>query len=199
MTVADAVAALNECRPQVVAIGASAGAIDALNHVLPALPPSLSAAVVIVVHIPPDRPSGLAQLYAPRCQVPVIEAEDKCPMTSGVFFAPPDYHLLVERAGTLALSKEAPVHFSRPAIDVLFESVADGFDRRGMGILLSGASADGAAGLHRIRLAGGLTWVQEPSSATVSTMPDAALALAAHPVLTPEHMAQALTQWESRP
>jgi two-component system chemotaxis response regulator CheB len=198
MTLAEAVDALDQHQPRVIAIGASAGAIDALNHLLPALPPSLSATVVVVVHVPADRSSALAELFAAKCQVPVAEAEDKCPMTNGVFFAPPDYHVLVERAGTLALSKEPPVNFSRPAIDVLFESVADGYRERGMGILLSGASVDGANGLCRIRMAGGLTWVQLPSSAAVPTMPESALALAAHAVMTPAAMGQALAQWESR-
>jgi two-component system chemotaxis response regulator CheB len=96
------------------------------------------------------------------------------------------------------LSNEDAVHFSRPAIDVLFESVADAFHQRGMGILLSGASVDGAVGLQRIRDAGGLTWVQTPTSAAVSIMPESALALAPHDVMTPDEMGRALAQWGSR-
>jgi two-component system chemotaxis response regulator CheB len=198
MTAAEAVAALRAHEPSVIAIGASAGAVEALGALLPRLPASFMVPVVVVVHIPADRSSGLPQLFARKCELPVVEAEDKCPLTRGIVFAPPDYHLLVERSRTLALSVEDAVHFSRPAIDVLFESVADAFHQRGMGILLSGASVDGAAGLQRIRAAGGLTWVQTPDSASVSVMPESALALAPHDVMTPEEMGQALAQWGSR-
>jgi two-component system chemotaxis response regulator CheB len=197
MTVAEAVAALDAYDPLVVAIGASAGAVEALGQLLPQLPASLSAPVVVVVHVPPDRPSGLAQLFAGRCQVPVSEVEDKRPLQSGVFFAPPDYHVLIERTRTLALSNDEAVHFSRPSIDVLFESVAASFQHRGMGILLSGASVDGAAGLQRIQQAGGLTWVQTPSTATVATMPESALALARHAVLTADVMGHAFARWRT--
>jgi two-component system chemotaxis response regulator CheB len=198
MTAAEAVGALRAHEPLVIAIGASAGAVEALGALLPRLPASFTVPVVVVVHIPADRSSGLPQLFARKCELPVVEAEDKCPLTRGIVFAPPDYHLLVERSRTLALSVEDAVHFSRPAIDVLFESVADAFHQRGMGILLSGASVDGAAGLQRIRAAGGLTWVQTPDSASVSVMPESALALAPHDVMTPEEMGQALAQWGSR-
>lgn len=198
MTVAEAVAALETYRPQVIAIGASAGAVEALGQLLPRLPASLATPVVVVVHVPADRPSGLAQLFASRCQLPVREAEDKCPLGSGVFFAPPDYHVLIERTLTLALANDEAVHFSRPSIDVLFESVADSFQQRGMGILLSGASVDGAAGLQRIHRAGGLTWVQTPSTAAVATMPESALALAPHAVLTADVMGHAFARWGDR-
>jgi two-component system chemotaxis response regulator CheB len=184
--------------PDVIAIGASAGAIEALEHLLPALPASLAVPIVIVVHVPPDRPSGLIALFRARCQVPVQEIEDKAPLEPGVHFAPPDYHVLVERTGTFALANDEPVHYSRPAIDVLFESVAVSYHERGMGIVLSGANADGAAGLARIRQCGGITWVQQPESAAVRTMPDAALALAPHLQLSPMEMAAALRTWSAR-
>jgi two-component system chemotaxis response regulator CheB len=195
VTVADAVSALDAFRPQVIAVGASAGAVDALGHILPRLPASLATPVVVVVHVPADRPSGLAQLFASRCQLPVLEAEDKYPLRGGVYFAPPDYHVLIERTLTLALSNDEEVHFSRPSIDVLFESVADSFQHRGVGILLSGASVDGAVGLQRIHRAGGLTWVQTPATAAVATMPESALALAPHAVLTVDVMGQAFARW----
>lgn len=199
MTVEEAVGALVRYQPQILAIGASAGAIDALGHILPRLPAAFDIPIAVVVHIPADRPSGLVQVFQHRCVLPVSEAEDKCPLNPGVYFAPPDYHLLVERVGTLALSNDEAVHFSRPAIDVLFDSIASSYRQRGMGILLSGASADGAAGLNHIRRAGGLAWVQTPASASVTTMPEAALALFDHPVMTPEEMGHALAVWKSRP
>lgn len=199
MTYDDAVAALAAHRPAVIVVGASAGAIDVLDRILPSLPAAFAVPMVVVVHVPAERPSGLAELFAERCQLPVYEVEDKCPLTNAVYFAPPDYHVLVERTGTLALSTEDAVHFSRPAIDVLFESAADAFLHKAMGILLSGASADGAAGLARIRSAGGLTWVQAPATAAAVTMPESALALGPHAVLTPDEMSRALAAWGIRP
>lgn len=195
MNSSDAIAALRHHSPELIAIGASAGAIDALGQILPALPSTFTPPIVIVVHIPADRPSGLASVFRERCQLPVDEVEDKCPLRPGIFFAPPDYHVLVERTGTLALANDDAVYFSRPSIDVLFESVAAAYQKRGMGILLSGASADGAAGLHRIHLCGGVTWVQTPASAGAATMPEAALALMPHPELTPVEIGQALATW----
>ena len=195
MNVDRAIEALREARPDLVAIGGSAGAIEALDRILPPLPATFPVAVVVVVHVPPGRYSGLATLFEHRCRLPVCEVEDKCPMTRGIYFAPPDYHLLVERSSTFALSTEEAVHFSRPAIDVLFESVADAYVSNAMGILLSGASVDGAAGLGRIRAAGGITWVQDPAVATAPTMPEAALTLASHVRLTPDEMGRALATW----
>jgi two-component system chemotaxis response regulator CheB len=195
MSLSDAVAALRRQSPQLIAIGASAGAIDALGRILPGLPPTFVPSIVVVVHLPADRPSALADLFRERCQLPVDEAEDKWPLRPGIVFAPPDYHVLVERSGTLALANDEPVFFSRPSIDVLFDSVAVSYRERGMGILLSGASADGAAGLHRIQKCGGLTWVQTPSSAGSATMPEAALALSSHPQLTPDEIGLALATW----
>jgi two-component system, chemotaxis family, protein-glutamate methylesterase/glutaminase len=103
-------------------------------------------------------------------------AEDKEPICPGtIYFAPPDYHLLVERGRTFALSQDERVHFSRPAVDVLFESAAEAYRDRVMGIILSGANADGAAGLRAVALAGGMTVVQSLESAEMIAMPAAAL------------------------
>ena len=198
MTAADALAALDARRPRIIAVGASAGAIEALTQILPVLPAAWQIPVVIVVHVPADRTSGIVPLFGSRCRIPVYEVEDKCPLQPAVYFAPPDYHVLVERIGTLALSADEPVHFSRPAIDVLFDSVAHAFGERSLGIVLSGASADGAAGLDHLRRAGALTWVQSPVSAAVATMPEAALTMAPHQTLTPAEMAQALAEWGGR-
>lgn len=166
-----------------VVIGASAGGVEALNALLPMLPRRFRPAVVIVMHLRPTSPSLLPELFAARCVLPVREAEDKLPVLPGhLYVAPPDYHLLAERdpdtrdGVRLALSVEPPVRFSRPSIDVLFESAAVAWRERALGILLSGANDDGARGLAAIRAAGGQAWVQTPASAAVHTMPEEAIA-----------------------
>lgn len=183
--------------PRIVAVGASAGAVEALLDLLPVLPPSLPAPVLVVVHVPRDRSSALPALFASRCAVRVTEAEDKIDADAGtVYFAPPGYHLLVERDGGLALSSDEPVNLSRPSIDVLLESAAYAFGPRVLGIVLSGANADGARGLASIRERGGLAWVQDPATAHVARMPEAAI-VAARPdaVLAPAAMGLALAAW----
>ena len=161
-----------------VVIGASVGAIEALSDILPKLPANYPLPVFVVVHLARDRNSGLVDLFASRCKITVKEAEDKEPIKSGVvYFAPPDYHLLVEADFSLSLSNDEPVIYSRPAIDVLFDSAADAFGERLVGVVLTGASRDGAAGLRSVRLAGGICLVQEPDTAVGSAMPLAALAL----------------------
>jgi two-component system chemotaxis response regulator CheB len=159
-----------------IAIGASAGGIDALGAVLPALPATLRAAVFVVVHVPPGRPSLLAEIFAPRCALPVREALDKERIEPGtIWFAPPDYHLLVDRGPQLALSADEPVNWSRPSIDVLFESAADLYAEALTAVVLSGANDDGARGLAAVQRAGGLALVQDPAEAAAAAMPRAAL------------------------
>ena len=161
---------------EAVAIGTSAGGIDALSVLLPALPADLRAAVFVVIHVPRQRPSHLVEIFQPRCALPVREALDKDRVEPGtVYFAPPDYHLLIDRGPALALSVDDLVNFSRPSVDVLFESAADVYGARLLGIILTGASPDGAAGLQAIRRAGGTTIVQEPANAQVAIMAEAAL------------------------
>jgi two-component system, chemotaxis family, protein-glutamate methylesterase/glutaminase len=160
-----------QARVDGIVIGASAGGVEALSVLLPALPAGLRAAVFIVVHMPRERPSLLAQIFAPKCALPVREAEDKVRAQPGtVYFAPPDYHLLLDKGPQLALSIDELVHFSRPSIDVLFESAADVYAERLMGIILSGGNQDGSAGLAAIHRSGGVTIVQEPASAQVPLM-----------------------------
>jgi two-component system, chemotaxis family, protein-glutamate methylesterase/glutaminase len=154
-----------------VAIGASAGGVEALALLLPALPATLRASLFIVVHLPRERPSLLVEIFSRRCARPIREAEDKEPIEPGtVYFAPPDYHLLVEKNRQIALSADEPVHFSRPSIDVLFESAAEAYAERLAGIILTGGNEDGAAGLHAIRRSGGITVVQRPDNARVPVM-----------------------------
>ena len=161
---------------KVVVIGASAGAVQALLAILPALPASFARSVLVVVHIPPDRENMLVPLLQSKCRITVKEAEDKEPMEDGVvYFAPSDYHLLVEKDRCLALSTEEAVNFSRPSIDVLFESAADAFGADLVGVILTGANHDGAAGLREIHAAGGVVIVQDRKEAYATAMPDAAL------------------------
>jgi two-component system, chemotaxis family, protein-glutamate methylesterase/glutaminase len=161
-----------------VVIGASAGAFDALSIVLPALPATFPFPVMAVVHMPPDRDSALAELLGSRCRLPIREAEDKETVVSGtVYLAPPDYHLLVESDGSLSLSGEEPVRFSRPSIDVLFETAADAYGPNLIGVVLTGANNDGAKGLRAILDAGGVGLVQCPELAHAAAMPAAAIAL----------------------
>ncbi len=160
-----------------VVIGASAGGVEVLSFLLPNLRVGCSAAFMVVMHIPRERPSLLPQVFSSRCVLPIREAEDKEPVRPGtIYFAPPDYHLLVDRGPALALSSDEPVHFSRPSIDVLFESAADIYRERLMGMILTGANRDGASGLAAIARAGGRTIVQEPGSAAAAYLPEAALA-----------------------
>ncbi|MCE3605951.1 chemotaxis protein CheB [Massilia sp. P8910] len=163
-----------------VVIGASAGGIDALLRILPVLPRHFGFSVIVVLHLPDDRDSRLAEVFQQRLAMPVRQADDKMPLEAGtVYFAPPGYHLSIERDFSFSLSQEDPVHFSRPAIDVLMESAADAYGERLAGILLTGASADGAAGMARIAACGGLTVVQDPLDAEIATMPLAAIRLRA--------------------
>ena len=165
-------------RVDAVVIGASAGGVQALSQLLPAFRHGTRAPVFVVLHLPRDRPSLLAQIFGPKCALPVREAEDKEPVEAGtVYLAPPDYHLLVDVGPRLSLSADGPVHYSRPSIDVLFESAADLYRGRVAGILLSGANEDGAAGAAAIRRAGGLTIVQNPDTALSAQMPQSALRL----------------------
>jgi len=171
---------------ELIVVGASAGGVRALQALLAALPAGLPMAVLVVLHLPRDRPSRIADLLDHGCALPVREAEDKQALVPGtVTFAPPDYHLLVEDRDSLALSVDPPVLFSRPAIDPLFESAADVFGGGVLAILLTGASNDGSAGVAAVREAGGQAWIQSPDDAFSPIMPAAALAHAgADAVLT---------------
>lgn len=162
-----------------VVIGASAGGVEALGMLLAALPKGFSPAVVIVMHVPAANKSLLVEVLGPRCVLKVREAGDKQPVAGGtVYVAPPAYHLLIEPDHSFALSVDPPVNYSRPSIDVLFESAAYAYREHLLGIVLTGANSDGADGLARIRAFGGKGWVQQPETAVASVMPAAAIARA---------------------
>lgn len=165
-----------DTRCKAIVIGTSAGAMESLSAILPELPANFPMPVVVVVHLPNDRKSILAGLFDDKCQMRAKEAEDKELLVAGtIYFAPSDYHLLVEKEGSLSLSSEEPVLYSRPSIDVLFETAADAFGDALLGIVLSGANEDGAAGLAAVIAAGGQGWVQTPVTAYASLMPESAL------------------------
>lgn len=163
-------------RPEVIVIGASAGAIAALSAILPTLPTDFPLPVLVVVHLPPDGRSSIAQLFASQCRVVVKDAEDKEEIRGGtVYFAPPDHHLLVDPDLRTSLSRDEAVLYSRPSIDVLFTSAADAYGDGVLGIMLSGANNDGSAGLQAVIAAGGNGLVQDPATAEAYAMPRAAL------------------------
>jgi two-component system chemotaxis response regulator CheB len=167
---------MNADNARAVVIGASAGAVEALSAILPALPANYALPVIVVVHVPHDKSSVLADLFQMKCAIAVREAEDKEPILPGtVYFAPAGYHVLVETDRYLALSNEAPVHFSRPSIDVLFESAADAYGQHLIAVVLTGANQDGAKGLAAVAQAGGEAIVQNPREAFARAMPEAAL------------------------
>ncbi len=167
-------------------IGASAGGLRALCGVLRNLPADYPMPILIVQHLPPELPSSLAMILDARIRLRAFEATDKCWLEAGdVCVAVPDYHLHVERAAPngrarycAALSQEPPVSFSRPAIDVLFESAAVSTKGRVIGLVLTGANEDGAVGAKCIKRWGGYLIVQDPTTAEAPRMPRAAIAAA---------------------
>lgn len=162
---------------EVVVIGGSMGALTVLMKLLSALPRDFEVPIVVVIHLPPATSSRLVEVLGSQCALVVKEPEDKEPLAPAtVYVAPPNYHLLLEADRRASLSVDPPVHFSRPSIDVLFDSAADAYGPRALGVLLSGANEDGARGLARIADAGGITVVQAPETAEAATMPNAALA-----------------------
>ncbi|WP_409318991.1 chemotaxis protein CheB [Pseudomonas sp. KCJK9016] len=163
-------------RVEAIVVGASAGGVEALMTMLGALRAGFVLPIIIVLHLPEERRSQLAEVFARRLALPVTEALDKQDIKPGtVYFAAPGYHLSVEQDRSLSLSLEDRLHHSRPSIDFLFESAADVYGPALAAVLLTGANHDGAQGLAQVKRHGGLTIVQDPQDALVATMPEAAL------------------------
>lgn len=163
---------------EAIVIGTSAGGIKALLMLLNHLPAHFHIPIVIVVHMPETRESRLAEVFQHHMAIKVMMAEDKDYVKPGkVYFAGSGYHLSIERNRSFSLSCEEPVHYSRPSIDFLMSSAADVYGASLVGILLTGANADGAAGMARIHEMGGLTIVQDPVEAEIAVMPKAAINL----------------------
>ena len=160
---------------EIVVIGASYGGLSALQTLLPELAPGFPLPVVVVQHRRKEADDGLCEYLRRRSPLPLIEPNDKEKVEPGrVYLAPRDYHLLIEKS-IFALSTESPVGFARPSIDVLFESAADVYRDRIIGVILTGANRDGARGLAKIKAFGGLAIVQDPESAESRAMPEAAI------------------------
>lgn len=160
----------------VVAMGASAGGLTAISGILAALPPEFPATIVVVQHLDPRHRSLMAEILSRRTGLRVKQAADGdylAPAT--VFVAPPDRHLLVNPDGSLALSQTELVHFVRPSVDLLFESVAAAFRERAIGIVLTGTGSDGAMGTRAIKRMGGLVIAQSEANAEFAGMPGAAI------------------------
>jgi two-component system chemotaxis response regulator CheB len=159
-----------------VVVGVSAGGLEVLNSILGCLPADFYPALMIVQHLHPQQCDYLVGHLNAICRLPVKEAEEKDVIACGrVYLAPANYHLLVEADKTFALSTDEKVNYSRPSIDVLFETAAEAYGAELIGVILTGASRDGAAGLRRIKEAAGLTIVQDPATAEFPAMPQAAL------------------------
>lgn len=161
---------------ELVAIGASAGGFQALSLILRRLTAEFAGSIAIVQHRRADESSLLAELMGQRSNLPVIEPDHGTPLKPGhVYVAPADYHLLIE-PGAVSLCVDPPVNCSRPSIDVLFESAAAAYGRRAVGVVLTGANADGAAGAARLASVGAPLLIQDPATAEASACPAAALA-----------------------
>jgi two-component system chemotaxis response regulator CheB len=162
---------------EAIVIGVSAGGMNALGTILPCFPADFALPVIIVQHMDPNSHDYLADHLNRKCNIQVKEAEDKESIINGVaYIAPANYHLLLEEDRTLSLSVDDLVNYSRPSIDVMFETAADVYTKRLVGVVLTGANADGSKGLTKIKTLGGLAVVQDPATAHVDYMPKAAIA-----------------------
>jgi two-component system, chemotaxis family, protein-glutamate methylesterase/glutaminase len=163
---------------QAVVIGASAGGINALLQILKPLPANYRLPIMIVLHLPHNRDSKLAEVFRHHVSMTVRQAQDKEWIKPGVIYiAGSGYHLSVEKNFSFSLSTEDPESYARPSIDILMQSAADAYGNALAGVILTGANHDGAAGLANIKAAGGLCIVQDPDDAEVPIMPRAAIAL----------------------
>lgn len=170
--------AQNAVKYKIVVIGGSAGSLDVILKIVSDLPLQSGVSFLIIVHRKNDADSILASLLSTRTKMKVKEVEDKeSILADHIYIAPPDYHLLIENEKTFSLDSSEKVHYSRPSIDVSFESAAEVFGSSILGILLSGANADGAVGLYKIKQSGGYTIVQDPETADVGYMPQQAINL----------------------
>ncbi|MTW13879.1 chemotaxis protein CheB [Pseudoduganella eburnea] len=173
-------------KTEAVVIGASAGGVSALLQVLPVLPRGYRLPIIVVLHVRSGRPNQLVDVFQQKVAMPVSEAGDKEAIIPGtLYFAPADYHLLIENDRSFSLSCDAPLHFNRPAIDITMETAADAYGASLAAILMTGANEDGAAGMAAIGKAGGLTVVQDPSEAEVEVMPQEAIDLRAPDLILP--------------
>ncbi|MFA7267744.1 MAG: chemotaxis protein CheB [Sterolibacterium sp.] len=168
---------LGQRRFQAVVVGVSTGGMQALKLLLGQLPADFPLPLVIVQHINPESDDSLARLLDELCGIRVKEADDQEQILPGTaYLAPPNYHLLLEQGGRLALSADPPVSFARPSVDVLFETAAEAYGPELVGVVLTGANCDGSRGLKTLKAMGGMAIVQDPADAEAPQMPSSALA-----------------------
>jgi len=169
---------------EAIVIGVSAGGMNAIHKLISCLKVDLQVPVIIAQHLHPNQTEYFIEFFQKDTPIPVVSACDKTEVQPGtIYFAPPDYHLLLDDKHTLSLAMDEKVNFSRPSIDLLFDSAAEVFGANLIGILMTGANNDGARGLKKIKHFGGLTIVQSPESAEYSVMPQSAIDL-----FTPDHV-----------
>lgn len=169
-----------------VVLGVSAGGMEALTHLVRLFESPMTWSLIIVQHQHPHQDDFLVHHLNENCRLPVKEIQDKEDIKEGmVYLAPPDYHVLIEKDKIFSLSMDMKVNFSRPSIDVLFESAADAYGAELVGIILTGANGDGAIGLRRIKECRGLTIVQDPATAEYPTMPLEAMKVTAVDIVLP--------------
>ena len=167
-----------------IVIGASTGGMSALKIILSALPSNFALSVIIVMHRHKDTDGYLEKSLDNECKMCVKQADEKEEIRGGVVYvAPPNYHLLIEDNCTFSMSVEGVVNYARPSVDVVFESAADVYGQRLIGVILTGANRDGSQGLRKIKEAGGLTIVKSPETSEVADMPEAAIA-----AVKPDHV-----------
>jgi two-component system, chemotaxis family, protein-glutamate methylesterase/glutaminase len=177
---------------EAIVLGASAGGMTLVRDLISALPADLSMPLIVVQHLAQSHDGSWIEYLAQRSNVAVKEADEKEVIVPGtVYLAPANYHLLVEPDRTFTLTVDQRVNYARPSIDVLFETAAEAYRERLVGVILTGANSDGAQGLLRVKECGGLTVVQDPRTAEVSSMPMAAIRIAEpEHVLDPSHISQ---------
>lgn len=177
-----------------IVIGTSAGGLYVLMRMLKLLPPDYPVPIIVVQHRAKDERQLLEEVMEQHCSIYIKQADEKEKIQPGVvYFAPPDYHLLIEHDATFSLSHDAPVNYSRPSIDVLFETASDVYKEKLLAIILTGANKDGAAGIKKISMAGGTTIAQQPETADYPEMPKAAIntGVIRH-ILTPDEIGKFL-------
>lgn len=176
---------------KVFIIGGSSGSFDVLLRILPNLQPLNAAAIIIILHRKNVYDTSLADVLSYRTSIPIKEVDEKEPLLPGnIYIAPANYHLLVEKDFSFSLDASERVNYSRPSIDVSFETAAEALGQNLVGILLSGSNIDGTHGLAIIKQLGGITVAQDPKSAESPFMPKQAVnSGVADYILTPEEMA----------
>ncbi len=178
---------------QLVCIGASAGGVQAATRLIEGLRPAQGRAVVLILHVSPHQENQLPEILGRAAELIVLEAVDKVKIEENtVYVAPPNYHLLVERDHSLSLSSDERVCYARPSVNVTFETAAEAFFERTVGIILTGANSDGASGLKHLHDLGGMCIVQDPEEALVEIMPRAAIGRADPQMIL---SIEAITEW----